>query len=170
MGRDFGRAGASGTRAAALRADDAGAARPWLSVVVVTRGPSLVLARLLRSIGRVNTPAAAEVLIGLNGSNRVEATRRLVHRYAGSTRARVESLACAPPAVVRNKLAEKAAAPFLLFVDDDVELPPEFLEEVQVIAREGRVAVAGGPNLTPPASNEFEQLTGRVLGSMFATG
>jgi hypothetical protein len=125
---------------------------------------------LLRSLARIDAVVDAEVLIGLNGDGRVAEARRLAERYLDATRTEIASFRSAPPALVRNEIARSATAPVLLFLDDDVEVPATLLAEARRIAADPRVAIAGGPNLTPPSSTEFERLSGRVLASPVATG
>ncbi|MEX1358445.1 MAG: glycosyltransferase [Gaiellaceae bacterium] len=142
-----------------------------MSVVVATRGPSLALARLLRSLGRADGSARCELLLGLNGSAEASAARRLAARFAPASRARVVVLDRSYPGEARNRVARQASAPVLLFLDDDVEIPLGLLVAVeQAFAADAALVSAGGPNLTPPASPAFEELAGRVLASGFGTG
>jgi len=144
---------------------------PALSIVVVTRGPSLALARLLRSVGKADGSDRCELLLGLNGSGQASAARRLARRFAPSSRAEVIVLERSYPGEARNRVARQASGAVLLFLDDDVEIPPGLLAAVEeAFADDPALAAAGGPNLTPPASPSFEDLAGRVLASAFGTG
>lgn len=143
---------------------------PAVSIVVVTRGPSLLLARLLRSLGRAGDVERTELLIGLNGSDGLEGTRALAARYLPSTPLHVVELPKVSPGQARNDVVQAARAPVLLFLDDDVEVLPDILVHTQEIMSDESVAVAGGPNLTPPTSPAFEHLAGQVLGSALGAG
>ncbi|MDQ4081778.1 MAG: glycosyltransferase, partial [Actinomycetota bacterium] len=142
-----------------------------LSIIVLTRGPSFALARLLRSLGRAEGVEQAELLIGLNGSGgEASVVERLVGRYLPQTRTRLVSVPKTSPAHARNLLIEEATEPLLLFLDDDVEVRGDLLSEAASTMTDDGLIAAGGPNLTPPRSPKFEQLAGRVLGSVIGTG
>jgi O-antigen/teichoic acid export membrane protein len=143
---------------------------PAVSIVVVTRGPSLMLARLFRTLGRAREIDQAELLVGLNGSNGAQGTRALASRYLPSTPLRILELTKSSPAQARNDVVRETRAHVLLFLDDDVEVPPELLVHTREIMSDESIAVAGGPNLTPPGSPEFERLAGQVLGSALGAG
>ncbi len=52
------------------------------------------------------------------------------------------------------------------FFDDDVEIPLNFFEKLSSeISGQPRIAIWGGPNLTPPSSLFFEWLSGECLSS-----
>lgn len=144
---------------------------PELSVVVVTRGPSLTLARFLRSLGRAAEIERIELLVGLNGGGGADTVGRLTGRFlAGPTPVRLFELPKSSPAGSRNEVVREASAPILIFLDDDVEVPRDLLRHFRETMSDQSVAVAGGPNLTPPSSPEFERLAGRVLGSALGAG
>ena len=143
---------------------------PAVSIVVVTRGPSLMLARLFRTLGRAKEIEQAELLVGLNGSNGLNGTQALASRYLPATPLRLLQLPKTSPAQARNDVVREARAPVLLFLDDDVEVPADLLHHTREIMSDESVAVAGGPNLTPPTAPAFEQLAGEVLGSALGAG
>jgi O-antigen/teichoic acid export membrane protein len=58
----------------------------------------------------------------------------------------------------------------VIFLDDDSEVREDFLACVHETMADDRIAVAGGPNLTPPAARESERLVGRILASFAGTG
>ena len=144
---------------------------PALSIVVVTRGPSLALARLLRSLGRARGIETTELILGIDDarSDQVELVERAAGRWLRA-RLRVVPLPKDHPGQNRNSLVLHARAPVVAFLDDDVTIPEGFLEAATDALADGGVGVAGGPNLTPPGSPAFEHLSGRVLASAAATG
>ena len=146
------------------------ATAPAQSVVILTRGACLQLARLLRGLSRAEQIERSEVLLGVNGGDALAETRRLAERYLGAATLRVFSLARMHPGSARNELVREAAGDVLIFLDDDVEVPPDLLVRVHELMSDPRVDVVGGPNLTPPSSSRFEQLAGRVLASAVGTG
>jgi O-antigen/teichoic acid export membrane protein len=143
---------------------------PSLSIVVISRGPSLALARLLRSLGRADQIEHTEILIGLDGGRGRAWTARLAARIAPRCDVQVVELPRGLPGENRNHLVARATAPIVLFLDDDVEIRGDLLRETLAVMADETVVVAGGPNLTPAGSPEFEQLAGRVLASTLATG
>jgi glycosyltransferase involved in cell wall biosynthesis len=77
----------------------------------------------------------------------------------------------ASPAAARNFLVDRARADWLLFLDDDITMPPDGLHDLaRLIESQPGVHVFGGPNLTPPDSSFFEHVQGEVLGALAATG
>ena len=144
---------------------------PDLSVVVVSRGPSLALARMLRSLGRAHGIERAELILGLDGVT-AEARALIeaaVRRWAHTT-STVVSLPNAFPGHNRNALVARAAGDAIAFLDDDVIVPERFLEGATAALTDPEVGVAGGPNLTPPHSPTLERLSGSVLASAVGTG
>lgn len=143
--------------------------RADLSIVVVTRAPSLLLARLFRTLARARAVERTEILVGVASEAGVEPARRLA---ASVPAARVEIVQVpkVSPAAARNLVVPRAASPLLLFLDDDAEVPPDLLANAIELMRDESIVAAGGPVLTPPKSTEFERLVGRVLGSPIATG
>lgn len=129
-----------------------------------------MLARLFRSLGRARAIEQAEVLVGLNGSDGVSGTQALASRYLPSARLQLMQLPKATPAQARNDVVRQARAPVLLFLDDDVEVFPDILVNTREIMSDDSIAVAGGPNLTPPTAPAFEHLAGQVLGSALGGG
>jgi O-antigen/teichoic acid export membrane protein/GT2 family glycosyltransferase len=141
------------------------------SVVVVSRGPSLALARLLRSLGRARGIEHAELILGLDGASAEE--RQLVEAAVERwvpTAATVISLPNAYPGDNRNALVALATGETIAFLDDDVVVPERFLDGARSALSDPEVGVAGGPNLTPLHSPTLERISGSVLASAVATG
>jgi succinoglycan biosynthesis protein ExoA len=75
------------------------------------------------------------------------------------------------PGAARNALTERAGGELLLFLDDDVTVPPDLLARLAQIALEHPgVSVFGGPNETPVGSSQFQLVQGAVLSSLIGTG
>jgi len=148
-----------------------GPTKPAVSVVVVTRGASLMLARLLRSLGRSRGIESAEVILGVDGAGPSDLghvddlARRLFPADV-----RVVQLPKDHPGQNRNALVQFVRAPIVVFLDDDVTVPAGFFDAAREALSDPEVGVAGGPNLTPPGSPEFERLSGEVLAAAVATG
>jgi hypothetical protein len=145
------------------------AAPPLASVVVVSRGPSLVLARLLRSLARVQEANRLELLLGVDASSLEEAVR-LVERLAPEVHARVIGLDGGSPGERRNGVTHAARGEVVLFLDDDVEVREDLVSSLDAAFADPGVIVVGGPNLTPPTAPRFEQVAGRVLASPLGSG
>jgi O-antigen/teichoic acid export membrane protein/GT2 family glycosyltransferase len=140
-----------------------------ISIVVVSRGPSLALARLLRSLRRAERVEDAEVLLGFtDGSERL--AQRLAERLLPGVSVQVVADIPRPPAAARNEVLALATAPLFVFLDDDVEVPTGFLTAAIDVMEDECVAAAGGPNLTAPDGSELEKIAGRVLASPVGTG
>jgi hypothetical protein len=77
----------------------------------------------------------------------------------------------AHPGMARNLLLDRARGDVLVFLDDDIELRPDFLTRLHDnVRRFPEVSVFGGPNLTPAHSSQFQVVQGAVLASLVATG
>src|SRR5581483_4999678 len=75
------------------------------------------------------------------------------------------------PGAARNPLIARARGELLLFLDDDVTVPPTMLASLASLAESHpEVTVFGGPNVTPPGSSRFQFVQGAVLSSMMGAG
>jgi GT2 family glycosyltransferase len=75
------------------------------------------------------------------------------------------------PGAGRNVLLDRARGELLLFLDDDVTVPPDLLRRLADLAgSHPEVAVFGGPNETPAGSSRFQVVQGEVLASPLGGG
>ncbi len=136
-----------------------------LSVFVVTCGrPELVRACVDSVL--VDLPQDGELVVVVNGSD-----RQTEAWLQNQTDGRLRWSVCVrePRALCRNRGFSGTGAEILLFLDDDVQVPPGFFAEVlRRFAVEGELSILGGPNRTPPGSPWLEQLFGAVMTSAFA--
>ena len=142
---------------------------PLVSVVVVARDRRELLASCLRSL-REQTEARFEVLVVLNGAT--AAVAQLARSVADSD-ARVRPLPCSPrsASMARNLGVQHAGSELLVFLDDDVRVPPDYLGTViRVLEEHSEVSIAGGPNLTPPEASSFARICGELLASPLGSG
>jgi glycosyltransferase involved in cell wall biosynthesis len=98
-----------------------------LSVVIATRDRAAFLERALESLAvQVDAPEF-EVVIADNGSS--DATAEIVARHAQTGRFPLQRVFVAEPnrSAARNAGIAAASGPLVVFVDDDVWLPPGFL-------------------------------------------
>jgi hypothetical protein len=142
---------------------------PFASIVVASRGPSLVLARLLRGLGRVRSAQPFELLLGVD-AHQQERVVELVERLVPEIDTHVVGLQRGTPGERRNGVTHLARGDVVLFLDDDVEIEPGIVDGLAAAFADPDVIVAGGPNLTPPAAPRFEQVSGRVLASALGSG
>lgn len=61
------------------------------------------------------------------------------------------------PAEARNELIEKANGEYILFLDDDVELPRDYLEKSQAYTSSSK-ACFGGPDILPKRPSAFQEI------------
>lgn len=76
------------------------------------------------------------------------------------------------PSGKRNKAVKKSRGEIIVFNDDDVYVPPGYLERVMELFNNSEVYGAAGPLLTPPSDNLLKSASGLVwesyVGSMGA--
>jgi hypothetical protein len=139
---------------------------PAVSVCILTRGPSRHLDACLHSLARQGDAPSFEVLVCSNGGPDItDHVRALV---PGAAVGHVER---APLGAARNVLIDRAQGDWLLFLDDDVTVPPDTIRGLVTIARSHPDAVVlGGPNATPAGSSFFQVVQGAVLASMVGSG
>lgn len=123
---------------------------PVVSVVIATRNRSVLLARMLPSLGRAAAGVDAEVVIVDNGST--DATAAVVAEWIGGAADRTSVSVPAPgKARALNRGLELARAPLVAFTDDDVEIPADWLRELLAFcAAHPHYAAAMGRILMPP--------------------
>jgi len=145
-----------------------------IEVILITRFRPALLERAIRSIaGALPSLGAGHELrlkLLINGAD--EETSRLCKGL--SAEFGFLSVAEQPdamrPGQARNQLLGHLTADWVFFLDDDAYLDPGYFATYsKLVDRYPEAVVLGGPNLTPPSSNAFQDLTGRVLASPFAT-
>lgn len=134
---------------------------PFLSVIIPTRNRAGLLAKALDSLTRQTLPAERfEVLVVDNGSS--DNTRQTVEE----ARTRLKDLqyhfaATAGLHAARHAGMEKARGGILVFIDDDVEALPTFLQGVAESFADPDVELAGGkclPEFEVPPPDWLQQL------------
>jgi cellulose synthase/poly-beta-1,6-N-acetylglucosamine synthase-like glycosyltransferase len=76
-----------------------------------------------------------------------------------------------PPGKKRNIGAGVAKGEILAFIDADAYPRKDWLRNaVSYLQGDDKIAAVGGPGLTPPEDNEFEQAQGRILSSFLVGG
>jgi GT2 family glycosyltransferase len=140
-------------------------APPLLSVCMVVGRRDALLDGCLRSLaGQADAPPF-ELLAGVREPDLEERVRGW---FPDATVAHVPG---GHPGAARNPLIERARGEWVLFLDDDVELPAGALRHLaEAIRVHPSAGVLGGPNLTPPQSSWFQIIQGAVLASIVATG
>jgi GT2 family glycosyltransferase len=141
-------------------------AEPAVSVCILAgRGPE-VLDRCLAGLAAQEDPPPFEVVVCADRDERI---LEVVHRrFPGATTGVV---AGARPGAARNVIVERARGTWLLFLDDDVTVPPHHLRSLAAAAAANPEAgVIGGPQLTPRGSTSFQVVQGAVLSSLVAAG
>jgi succinoglycan biosynthesis protein ExoA len=140
-----------------------------LTIVVLTAHRPRLLRRTLESIDRELPPRSFECVVISNQTNEQASID-----FSGLSKERFRLIRSAPlpPGAARNLALEEARGEWLLFLDDDAYLPAGFYDRLlSTLARWESIApgVIGGPNLVPPDSDTFSQLSSAVLGSRAAT-
>lgn len=126
-----------------------------------------LLKNCLESIGMLENPSKLnfEILICVNGDD--QETKDYLDEKGYEY---LNLQTCEPVGEARNKLIRKAKGHFLLFIDDDVELPKNYLLHAtqELIADE--VDVFGGPDQSVVSRNHFQCVLNNLMRSYFCMG
>jgi hypothetical protein len=125
-----------------------------------------VLDRCLASLAHQEGAPPFEVLVCADGdAGALAAVRRHFPDAATGV------VTGARPGGARNAIVERARGTWLLFLDDDVTVPPWHLRTLAAVAAaHPEAGVIGGPQLTPRGSSFFQVVQGAVLSSLVAAG
>lgn len=142
---------------------------PRVSVIVVAYERRALVGACIQSL-LLQSEAAFEALVVLNGAAK-DIEEDVQHQARLDARIRPLNLSRRSASEARNEGVKAARAPLLYFLDDDVEVPDHGLAAVlDLFERRKDIAIAGGPNLTPPDDPDFAQMAGELLASAFGTG
>lgn len=121
-----------------------------ISAIVPTIGRPSSLTRLLDSLARQTYPLT-EIIVADGSSDDATAAVVADTRWSASG-LRIERIPVQPPHAVRQRVAAiaRARGEFLLFLDDDVELEPDCVEQLV----EGLTATAGAVGACADFSNQ----------------
>ncbi|MGH7683621.1 MAG: glycosyltransferase family 2 protein, partial [Vulcanimicrobiaceae bacterium] len=127
-----------------------------LSIVIASKDRANFLARALESLAQQQSTASFEVIVADNGST--DATPEVVERAiraAPHPLRRIEA-GNANRALARNKGIAAASGELVLFVDDDVWLPPNFVAAHAAAQRrrDGARRAVTGPIVNVPSYDE----------------
>lgn len=120
------------------------------SIVIATKDRAHYLERALASLQSQTGSPPFEVVVADNGST--DSTASVVERYAGGGTA-VRYVAAPQPnrALARNRGVEAARGRYVLFCDDDVQLPYGWIAAHAAAHRGGGDIVVNGPILNVPS-------------------
>ena len=139
---------------------------PFVSICIITGGNIPHLDACLSSISSQENAPPFEVIVCSNGGPDVG---RLVRSRLPS--ALVGHAERCYLGAARNPLIRRATGEWLLFLDDDVTIRPNFLSDLHKLAKSHpEVAVLGGPNDTPKGTPLFEVIQGAILASILVSG
>lgn len=128
-----------------------------VSIVITTRNGGDQLERCLDSIFRLNHPNKCEVIIvGDSSSSLVEVGKRYGAKILGANFL---------PGAKRNLATSVASGDLVAFCDDDSFVHKDWLKNLLSCFLDSKVAIVGGPNLTPPNSTLRKRCSGYVSSS-----
>ncbi len=147
-----------------------------ISALIITYRRPAWLARctlsLLAAAQTAGCSAQLRIRIGVNGPDAEGWSEALsLHQKFPEIVAKPEKFDPGEtPAHARNLLLKKTAGAWILFIDDDAFVGENYFQRFFAMVRDfPRIAVIGGPNLTPPDSSPFQLAAGNALCSRFAT-
>jgi len=125
-----------------------------ISVVIATKDRAAFLERALESLAQQSNAPAFEVIVADNGST--DDTPGVVERAASKvpySLRRIEAGA-SNRAFARNAGVACASGALILFIDDDVWLPPHFVAAHAAAQRDGKPRAVTGPIVNVPSYEE----------------
>ncbi|MGI9016267.1 MAG: glycosyltransferase [Euzebya sp.] len=139
---------------------------PAVSVCIVTRGRHQLPGRCLDALAAQKDPPTFEIVVATDDDPGAGSV--VLDRFPGAT---VVDMCHLTPGGARNLLVDRASGGLLLFLDDDVEVPPGMVRDLwRVACQHPDVDVFGGPNLSPPQSTVLQWSQGEALASRIGGG
>lgn len=138
-----------------------------LSIIVLSKNRDDLLKRLVSSIemNHKSEPNLLESLIIVE--NGADAVLSATKDFLKNLNIPIQILSLEKPmrlSAARNKAIQMTQSEWILFLDDDVYLPLDYLRKwKEYVHCTADLDAFGGPNLTPPKSNTFQKLSGLVL-------
>lgn len=130
--------------------EDAGSAKPLLSVVMATYNRLDLLRRVLGYLADQTLPSDQFEVIVVDDGSRLPVSEHLdVSQYSFALKLLRQDNS--GPSAARHNGAKLAAGDILLFVDDDMELPPGFLQAHLQYHKGGRPTAVIGRYISDPA-------------------
>jgi hypothetical protein len=137
-----------------------------LSVHIVTHRRLALFQACLSSVLRA-LPASSEVVVVANGAG--EETISYLRSISQETPLRWTAVPKESLSTSRNRAFSLCKGEIIHYLDDDVIVPLHLFElALQVFHSSPKLAILGGPNLTPLESSKREKLFGAVMTSPFA--
>ena len=109
-----------------------------------------------------------EVIIVEDGSS--HPCEDVVHRYAGKLQLRYYTKENSGPGPTRNFGAERSQGDFLIFLDSDCVLPPDFLKEVDAEVTRKECDAWGGPDRAHESFTPVQKAINYSMTSFLTTG
>ena len=109
-----------------------------------------------------------EVVIVEDGSTKP--CESVVHKYAGKLQLRYYTKENSGPGPTRNFAAERSQGEFLIFLDSDCVLPPDFLKEVEAELNKQECDAWGGPDRAHESFTSVQKAISYSMTSFITTG
>jgi glycosyltransferase involved in cell wall biosynthesis len=109
-----------------------------------------------------------EVVIVEDGSTKP--CESVVHKYAGKLQLRYYTKENSGPGPTRNYAAERSQGEFLIFLDSDCVLPPDFLKEVEAELNRQECDAWGGPDRAHESFTPVQKAISYSMTSFITTG
>ncbi len=109
-----------------------------------------------------------EVVIVEDGSTKP--CESVVHKYAGKLQLRYYTKENSGPGPTRNFAAERSQGEFLIFLDSDCVLPPDFLKEVEAELNKQECDAWGGPDRAHESFTPVQKAISYSMTSFITTG
>lgn len=153
-----------------------------LYVVLITYRRKELLKKCLSSLHAAiqnypNIESSINVLVSGPDYESLEELNKLKNHYE-STTIGIEILKTnTDPIIARNIILKKILkidnnnkTTWVYFIDDDAHVPIDHLKEFSSCLKKfPEYSIIGGPNLTPPGSNTFQEISGVALSSLVGT-
>lgn len=128
-----------------------------LSFVIVTYQRPALLERCLKSLNELSSDQLTyEIIVIINGND--PDAKKVLASFPNNIKLKILEHALTP-AGARNQALPIAQGDYLIFLDDDVQVPKGYLSSLIPILAEHPI-LFGGPDISPPTASLFQKALG----------
>ena len=134
---------------------------PTFSIVIPTYNRSVQLTNCLSTLEKQNCPQNFwEVIVVNDGGTALE---EIIPKFNNSLKIKLINQKNQGPALARNRGATESQADFLVFIDDDCFLKPDWLRELAKKCQTNPQSMIGGKTINAPSKNLYSTASQMIV-------